>query len=200
MYGGINIGLVPGTKEKVRDLVAHNLQTGEGLGTLKRAIRDDYMFQAARATNIARTETATALGEGTFEAAKMTGEEEKRWITQGDELVDPGVCEINAADGWIPLADNFSSGVRTIPGHPQCRCTVIFRGKPLVEAGLETAEQNEMLLDHIPGDFRCPQCNRLLGKDVAVNTGIWCRSKNCKVERIPISATASIRLHANPQR
>ena len=192
--------LVTATRDQMRSLVAHNLATGESLQTLQRSIRDDKVFSAARAINIARTETATALGEGTFEAAKMTGEEEKRWITQGDELVDPGVCEINAADGWIPLADNFSSGVRTIPGHPQCRCTVIFRGKPLVEAGLETAEQNEMLLDHIPGDFRCPQCNRLLGKDVAVNTGIWCRSKNCKVERIPISATASIRLHANPQR
>ena len=116
----------------------------------------------------------------------MTGEEEKRWVTQGDELVDPKVCAINATDGWISLADDFSSGHRTIPGHPQCRCTVIFRGKPLVEAGLDTAEQKEVTLDHIPGDFRCPQCNRLLGKDVAVNTGIWCRSKNCKVERIPM--------------
>jgi len=165
--GDLNIAAA--TRERVNELVATALDEGKALGSIQKAIREDFVFSPQRAENIARTETATALGQGQKQVALIEGREEKRWYTQGDELVSPE-CSANEGDGWIPIGDNFSSGVDTIPQHPRCRCNTRYRHKP-VAAGYRVVEG------------RCPECNKLLAKSVPVGTKLWC--SRCKQE-VPI--------------
>ena len=81
------------------------------------------------------------------------------------------LCALNDAMGWIPIDQIFDSGDMTIPQHPNCRCTVIYRNTPV-------SEQEE--LRAFVGEIRCPQCNRKNGENVAVGTRIRCR--RCKHE------------------
>lgn len=141
--GGIN--LVAQTRNRVRELVSETISRGDSLQTLQKRLREDLAFSPERARRIARTETATALGEGQMGAAKSQGRDEKRWVTQGDSQVSQEVCAPNEAQGWIKLGDPFQSGHRTIPGHVNCRCTVRYR----------TAELHQE-------NILCPQCKRRL--------------------------------------
>lgn len=89
-----------------------------------------------RAERIARTETAFAFNEAGFtivrearDAGAFTGELRKRWSTAGDEMV----CKMcSAMDGKsVGFDENFDLPfgglvVRVPPGHPWCRCTVIY--------------------------------------------------------------------------
>ena len=85
---------------RVGQLVAETIEKGESLGTLQSKLRTDIGFSAKQARTIARTETATALGQGQKDAAKSQGRTEKRWITQGDALVAVE-CLGNEEQGWI---------------------------------------------------------------------------------------------------
>jgi uncharacterized protein with gpF-like domain len=86
-----DLNMMTWTRERVRSLVAQNIEAGEGLGTLARALRDDVAFSPQRATTVARTETATALGQGQKQAAQIQGLDEKQWVTQGDDRVGTSV-------------------------------------------------------------------------------------------------------------
>ena len=154
------------TRTGVMKVISDYNREGSSLDQITSLIRDDFLFSAKRAEVIARTETARALGQGQKGAAVAQGRDEKRWVTAGDSLVAPE-CSMNETDGWIPTADPFSSGVDTIPNHPNCRCHVRYRTKALHD---------------ITASFRCDNCNRLLGKNVHAGTRIVWRS--CKVERI----------------
>ena len=112
--------LVSLTRERVNTLVSESLVRGDSLGTLTKNLRADLAFSKERASRIARTETATALGQGSKQSAVMQGRDEKGWVTQGDELVSQEICAPNEAAGWIGLGDSFPSGHDTIPGHPNC--------------------------------------------------------------------------------
>tara|TARA_R110002020_G_scaffold120129_6_gene273708 strand:- start:90 stop:788 length:699 start_codon:yes stop_codon:yes gene_type:complete len=154
------------TRTGVMEVISDSVKAGRSVQDTTGLIRDNFLFSAKRARVIARTETARALGQGQKGAAIAQGRDEKRWVTAGDSLVAPA-CRMNEADGWIPVADPFSSGLDTIPNHPNCRCHVRYRTQELHD---------------ITASFRCDNCNRLLGKDVHAGTRIVCRS--CKVERI----------------
>jgi len=121
------VSLVAGTRERVRDLTASAIERGSSLKELQANLRADFEFSRARATRVARTETATALGQGQKSAALEQGRDEKQWVTQGDALVSPDICAPNADQGWIKVGDAFKSGHDTIPGHVNCRCTTIYR-------------------------------------------------------------------------
>ena len=157
------------TRRVVRDIVSEAVQDGWGTGRTVRAIQDDFIFSKQRAKVIARTETTKALGEGAREVAKDQGQDEKRWGTVGGDDVSED-CERNAGQGWIPIGEDFQGDVSTIPQHPNCRCVVQYR----------TSEVHDDPI--VQSEFRCPQCKRLLGKDVGPGSRILCR--HCKKERI----------------
>jgi hypothetical protein len=163
--GSFISGAVDSTKERVRAIVSETVAQGESVRTAASQIRDDYIFSKDRATTVARTETAKALGQGQKGAAIAQNRNEKRWTTQGDALVRPSHLT-NASVGWIPISDVFPSGEDTIEA-PNCRCVVRYR----------TGELHDVI-----ASFRCDGCNRLLGKEVHCGTRIVCRS--CKIEKI----------------
>ena len=154
------------TKEGVRKIIAAGVESGQGIGTISRELKNSYQFSRKKATTIARTETATALGGGQKEAAIVQGRDEKRWLTIGD--IDDE-CLDNESQGWIGISDMFAGGVDTVPQHPNCRCVVSYRTKDL---HMLSASQSE---------FRCPDCKKLLARDAYDGTRIMCR--HCKKEQ-----------------
>ena len=142
-------GVESQTREGVRKIIAAGVEEGQGIRTISRKIETDYVFSRNRATTIARTETATALGGGQKEAAIVQGRDEKRWLTIGDVV--------------------FTGGVDTVPQHPNCRCVVTYRTKDL------------HMLSVSQGEFRCPDCKKLLARDAYDGTRIMCR--HCKKEQ-----------------
>jgi len=160
-------------QNRVNTLVAETIKQGESLNTLQRQLRTDFAFSPERARTIARTETAKALGQGQKTAAKSQGRSQKRWVSQGDDGVS-SLCELNAAQDWIPIDEAFISGDETIPQHPNCRCTVIYRDAPIDEEG--TSREGPLIQTSV----RCPNCDRKSGENVALGTHMRCR--RCKHE------------------
>jgi HK97 family phage portal protein len=165
-----SLSLATMTRSRVNTLVAGTIERGESLGTLQKALRSDLSFSADRARMVARTETASALGQGHKQAARAEGRAEKRWVTQADSLVNPEICDANSLQDWIAITDDFQSGHDTIPGHVNCRCVVQYRDAPISEQDGRS---------FIP-EVRCPECNRKGGENVAVGTQMKCR--RCKHE------------------
>lgn len=155
------------TRNRVNTLVANTIQSGESINTLTRNLKKDLAFSTDRARMVARTETASALGQGQKEAARSQGRTEKRWVTQGDNRVNEEICATNGDQDWIPITAEFQSGHDTIPGHINCRCVVQYRNTPI------TNEDRGF----IP-EVRCPACNRKNGENVAQGTPVRCR--RCK--------------------
>jgi HK97 family phage portal protein len=158
---------------RVNALVAETIKQGESLGSLRRQLQADFAFSAERARTIARTETAKALGQGQKTAAKSQGRSQKRWLSQGDGEVS-SLCQLNSEQDWIPIDEPFISGDETIPQHPNCRCTVIYRDTPIAEEG--TSREGPLIQTSV----RCPECDRKSGENVLVGTRIRCR--RCKHE------------------
>ena len=75
-----DLNLVTATRHKVNQLVAGTIERGESLQTLQKALRDDFTFSLERARVVARTEAATAQGEGAKAAALAQDFNEKRLI------------------------------------------------------------------------------------------------------------------------
>jgi SPP1 gp7 family putative phage head morphogenesis protein len=88
---------------------------------LAEEISQAHGFTAARALNIARTETANAQGEGKLDYFKAAGIEHKEW----SDFDGCPECKANAAQGAIPVGDEFQSGDDHEPAHPSCACTVM---------------------------------------------------------------------------
>ena len=152
----------------MRKSVSSSILDGQPLRTIIKSIHDDFIFSRKRATLVARTETAKALGGGKKKAAEDQGNDEKRWITAGDADVSLE-CRGNSGMGWIPIGVRFSGGVDTIPQHPNCRCVVQYRA----------SEKNAVSAS---ADFRCLGCRRLLARNASKGVRIHCR--HCKAERI----------------
>ena len=159
-------GIESTTKEGVRKIIAAGVESGQGIGTISRELKNSYHFSRKKATTIARTETAVAVGGGQKEAAIVQGRDEKRWLTIGDVEDD---CLDNESQGWIGISDPFTSGVDTVPAHPNCRCVVTYRTKDLHMLSVSQSE------------FRCPDCKKLLARDAYDGTRIMCR--HCKKEQ-----------------
>lgn len=131
-----DLNLVNVTRDRVNSLVAQTIESGDSLQTLQASLRNDFAFSPEKARTVARTETATAQGQGARQAAAAQGFDEKRWITQGDDVVDANgnstPCLDAEAQGWIKIGDPFISGFDTIPAHPNC-----FPGFVAVEGRIE---------------------------------------------------------------
>ena len=172
------------TRNRVREVVGNALRDGQSIGSIVKEIKVLDALSPEKARVIARTETATALGQGAFKAAEHQGRDEKRWVTQGDDGVSDH-CLDNEGQGWIAIGDNFQSGVDTIPQHPNCRCNVRYRTSELgADVDIPFPDIPSSFRAYsptVPKDFRCSGCRRTLGRDVHPGTRIYCR--HCKEER-----------------
>ena len=160
-----DVNVVAQTRARVGELVAQTIENGDSLKTLEKNLREDFMFSRDRASRVARTETATGLGQGHKQAAQSMGRDEKHWRTQG--AADPRVdetCLANEAQGWVEIGSLFVSGHDTVPAHPNCMCKTDYRTRELHE---------ESAKPRLTREGRCPQCSKLLLKDVGDATG-WC--------------------------
>lgn len=79
-------------------------------------------ISSARAMTIANTETANTMGKANIAWMRENGVNQKEWITAGNNPCR--ICDMNEADGSIPVDDYFSSGDDTVPAHPNCECYV----------------------------------------------------------------------------
>lgn len=147
-----DMNMAEATRARVNAIVGEALARGDGLQAIQKQLREDFAFSRERAAMVARTESATALGQGAKEVAFSQGRDEKRWVTQGFGSDVDQVCLDNEAQGWIPIEDVFSGGVDTIPQHPSCRCVVRYRTAVLHEESFA-----------VRAESRCPKCDRLLG-------------------------------------
>lgn len=144
---------VRGINDTTRDQLRTILRDGaaEGASYTEIANRIDAMFkdfggpasvvdillegrQRSRAEVVAITELGNAYeaGNSIVVADLVAGglEMEKKWLTVGDERVDPDICAANQAQGWIAFEDAFQSGHMQPLGHPICRCTTLYRRRP----------------------------------------------------------------------
>jgi HK97 family phage portal protein len=169
------LNLVETTRARVRSVVADAVGEGKSVGQVRKALQIDPGFSRARARLVARTETATALGQGQKAAAIDQGRDEKHWVSQGDGLVRPG-HQSNETAGWMPIGDIFPDGQDAIQD-PNCRCVVRYRTSELHQDSLETGLRQIVL------EARCFgfKCNKLLGKNILVGTKLYC--PRCKAER-----------------
>lgn len=157
------------TKDRVQELVAQTLETGQSINHLRDLLREAEAFSKDRADTIARTETAYALGRGQRAAAEAMQQDEKKWIAEESACE---VCAQNADGGWTAIDATFAGGDDNIPSHPKCRCTCIYRTRRVHE-------------DEAPAlvkQMRCPDCHRLLGRSVNVGAQLWCQ--RCREEKI----------------
>lgn len=130
------------TRGNILTILNQGIQEGWSYDRIARAISSEYSEMAigrpqqhikSRAHLIAVTELGNAYESGSSIVARDLQDGgmqlEKAWLTVGDELVSAG-CEGNEAEGYIPLAQAFSSGHQHPLRFPGCRCTTLYRRKP----------------------------------------------------------------------
>lgn len=130
------------TRGNIQTLILEGVNEGWSYNRIARAITQMYGEMAvgrpqqhidSRAHLIAVTELGNAYEEGNAivvrDLADAGLQMEKSWLTVGDERVSSG-CRSNQAEGWIPLAQSFSSGQQRPLRFPGCRCTALYRRKP----------------------------------------------------------------------
>lgn len=92
----------------------------------RRLEREYQKLLRDRRQTIAQDQERKATGEANYLEAQATGRKYKMWMTSGDGRVSD-VCYANEAQGPIDIDKNFDgSGTNTVPGHPNCRCTVSY--------------------------------------------------------------------------
>lgn len=129
------------TKAQIRSIIVKGQEAGQSWEQIARSLRDRFKEFAvgkpqahvdSRAHLIAMTEIGEAYTEGNLQGAQELQDVglqmEKSWSTVGDDRVSDG-CLANAADGWIPLAQAFSSGHQRPLRFPGCRCDLLTRRK-----------------------------------------------------------------------
>ena len=190
-----DLNIAQATRARVNELVARALLEGRPIldsrdepENLERWLRNDLAFSPERARTVARTETATALGQGQKQAAIAQGRDEKRWVTQGasDPRVDQ-VCLANEAQGWIPIGHLFQGGVDTVPQHPNCQCKTEYRTSGGAEIDVEEGLAED-IAQAISGarsidEVRCPKCNtRMPVNHFQGRAAFLCRKRECRAE------------------
>lgn len=113
------------TRDGLRELVTQALSDGWSADQLREAVEESWLFDAARAETIARTELAMAHQAGTLAAWRRSGVVTgKRWL-MADLHDQDDICDVNEAAGVIPLDASFPSGDDSPPAHPNCACVVV---------------------------------------------------------------------------
>lgn len=141
---GVTINAIAANRlDELAAVLADGLERGGAPQTIATAIRG-AVADPGRAMTIAWTETNRAQSAASLDQYTARGVAAKEWFTARDQRVCP-VCQANADQGAIPLADSFVSGEPTPPGHPRCRCALL--PATLTAAAVPAAEPT--LADHI---------------------------------------------------
>lgn len=127
---GQNDLLIQGLDETTKNFIAEKiikgieskLTTSQVANSIRDVLPETY---AKRAETVAYTEMSNMINAAETETAERNGAYQKRWVTVGDDLVDPE-CEANENEGWINVHDTFQSGNYRPPAHPNCRCVLEF--------------------------------------------------------------------------
>ena len=135
-------GIDETTRADLRDIIAGGLEDNVGLDGIIERLQDAYPFSAQRAELIARTEVATANGQGALEGMRLARERgvklKKVWVPD-DEACD--VCVENGDAGPIDIDEDFPSGDDTYPAHPNCECDVASEVEEESESELDDEEE-----------------------------------------------------------
>ena len=130
------------TVTAVRELVAQGIESGWSIPEMSRKLSELYDgFKGVRAETIARTETASAMGWGKYQAAKETASRlgmtlQREWLAVRDARTRPSHVAANGQK-IIGMDATYHVGgfVARHPGDPSlpaselinCRCTEIYR-------------------------------------------------------------------------
>lgn len=109
------------TRENLRGLLNQAIDEGWTAQKIQADIIDSESFSPARALTIARTEAAFARAKGAHIGAQEAGMKLKEWLASDEQTCEE--CESNAAQGQIPIDNEFDSGDDCPPAHPNCRCS-----------------------------------------------------------------------------
>jgi hypothetical protein len=123
--------LVSSTREAIRQVVVDGLTENIGMDEIAANLEASFGFSADRADLIARTEISTANSMGSLIGARGARDDlglstKKAWSTAGDDKVDEDICQANEDEGPIQLDQDFQSGDESTPGHPNCRCAMVY--------------------------------------------------------------------------
>ena len=140
--GALRVSQIDDTTRKVvRDIVTRAVQNGTAWNEVATQLIDQFEHFAHRpsyvvswlnnrAELIAVTEIGNAYEQGSATMARrLTSaglDMEKRWYGARDNRTSAD-CLSNMDAGWIPIADNFPSGVMQPLNHPGCRHTALYR-------------------------------------------------------------------------
>lgn len=120
------------TREKISEIVADLGGKGETEDQINDVIKAQFRdWQKQRSESIAEYEVSNAYHNGMSDTADgyamSTGASvEKQWSADPDACP---ICEENAELGWVPIDQSFPSGVDEPPQHPNCRCSIEYRGQ-----------------------------------------------------------------------
>ncbi len=114
------------TRDMLRTDIANGIRDNLSTGQIASVLEQNYAFSEERAQTIAATETTSANSEGALigykEAEELGINVKKSWLRLGDACE---VCADNAAQGAIPLDEEFQSGDKAPGAHPHCRCVLV---------------------------------------------------------------------------
>lgn len=113
------LGLDNETQAQINPIIQANIN--ESTNIIAKKIRDLIpTISANRAENIARTEVTTAVEHTQYLLLKDEFPF-KDWLTTINDVCP--LCVGNQRQGRIGVNQIFTSGVATVPAHPQCRCS-----------------------------------------------------------------------------
>lgn len=147
-HAAAQVSLINATTEaELRRVIRNGIESGDGIAELTRKVADTYDgWKSARAENIARTETGSAMGYGRLNAARETANRlgmniVRSWISVHDDRTRPdhvdADADVNERNRDIGLNDFYIVGgiEMSHPGDPgapaeqicNCRCTETYR-------------------------------------------------------------------------
>lgn len=129
------------TRDLLRTSISEAVELGYGTQELTKAIQESYAFSDVRARMIARTELANAMVEGNVAAWEASGLVTKKRSLLGNNENHGDDDIMNAAQGWIPFEEEFQSGHKQPPYHPNCVCDL----EPGMEDDAEKVSLSRML-------------------------------------------------------
>ena len=125
--GKLTGGFTETTKDRLRNAIADAWDAGGSYNQIVTAVQDTFeQFSDVRAGMIAQTEVNDAYNTGRDSTARAAGMDEKSWETESGDPCP--VCVENEDEGWIDIDDTFPSGDDAPTAHPNCQCSLNFRG------------------------------------------------------------------------
>lgn len=113
--------------ERLQDALATAWDKGGDYDSMVKAVADTFEdFSTTRAEMIAQTEGNDAYNYGRMATARDAGLDEKAWETESGDPCP--TCIENEEAGYIGIDDSFPSGDDGPTAHPNCECSLNFRG------------------------------------------------------------------------